>query len=197
MSRSSAGPTKNCAPAHTAATAVSASSTVPAPISISSGEYRAARSSITRSAPGTVIVISMISTPPAFTASAILSACSELSARTTAITPHSTMRFITLSFFIFPGRLPIPRVKDLPVDPVCLDRVFADLDAQAWLVGWVREAVPHLDLLGDLPADGCVGHRVLKKAAVGDGGDQMQRGRLHDPAAPAVGHAGQVVCLGH
>ena len=56
---------------------------------------------MTRAAAGTVKVISTAATPPAAQASAMRTACSELSARTTATSPESMIVPKTFSFIMY------------------------------------------------------------------------------------------------
>src|SRR5262249_3755669 len=80
----------NCAPERMHALAVSASSTVPAPTIASVPKCRTT-SSISFTAPGTVIVISRTERPPFLIASMARFAMSAECARITGITPTSTM----------------------------------------------------------------------------------------------------------
>ena len=92
------GPTIYCAPARIQARAVSASSTVPAPSSISDPNVSLS-SRIISSACGTVMVISIAVMPPARTASTILSPCAFVSARITETAPASINACINSYFF--------------------------------------------------------------------------------------------------
>ena len=79
------------------ARAVSGSSTVPAPTTASAPNLFA-RSSMRRTAPGTVIVISRTGTPPSRMASMARAASSADSARTTGTIP--TSRIVARVFFL-------------------------------------------------------------------------------------------------
>ncbi len=92
--RSSAGLTMNWAPASIQARAVCASSTVPAPI-ITSGSTSALNSSIMRTAPGTVIVISRTEIPPLRMAATARRPISVDSALTTGMMPIAVRRVLT------------------------------------------------------------------------------------------------------
>ena len=87
----SEGVTRKSAPASMAARAVSASRMVPAPSSTCPPNW-SATFSMTRMAPGTVMVISMMGMPPRWMAPAAWSANSALVARTTGIRPVSMIR---------------------------------------------------------------------------------------------------------
>src|SRR6266849_10565550 len=89
-----------CAPARIAMRAVSVSSTVPAPIRISSEPYCLAKASMTAVASGTVKVTSIAAAPPRAQASAIRAAWSELFVRTIATSPDSMTFPRTFSFSI-------------------------------------------------------------------------------------------------
>src|ERR1017187_3844222 len=107
--RFSAGLTTNCAPSRMHMRAVSASSTVPAPIRMS-GRSSASRR-ITRIAPGTVIVTSNTVTPPAAIAAASARAWVSLSARSTGTRPISRNDFRTSVFCI---ASPVPILFPVP-----------------------------------------------------------------------------------
>ncbi|OQA46875.1 MAG: hypothetical protein BWY52_00481 [Chloroflexi bacterium ADurb.Bin325] len=96
VSRLRVGQTMNCAPARIAARALSGSSTVPAPKSMSPAPRPPPKAAtacrMTSSAPGVVNVTSMACTPPALTASAAASNWSDAWARMIAITPVRRMR---------------------------------------------------------------------------------------------------------
>ena len=94
----SAGLTTNCAPSRMHIRAVSASSTVPAPIRMSGRSF--ASRFITSIAPGTVIVISSTVTPPSAIAVASASAFSTDAARSTGTNPIFFNSANTSAFFI-------------------------------------------------------------------------------------------------
>jgi hypothetical protein len=87
---STIGLTTNRAPASRQARAVSASSTVPAPTTQPGAVLTSSR--MISTAPGTVMVSSMTSMPPARSAATSASASSPLEARTTGKTPSFLIR---------------------------------------------------------------------------------------------------------
>src|ERR1700723_378029 len=91
------GLTRNCAPASRQRSAASALRTVPTPTKIW-GIVSAIRET-TAVAPGTVMVISTTSTPPARTASAANKASSAVAARITGMIPVASARCNTVALF--------------------------------------------------------------------------------------------------
>src|SRR3954469_19920618 len=79
--------------------AASSSSTVPAPMTTPSLEYRSDNRAMTCNAPGTDNVISSARNPPAIAASEIDNASSGVSVRTISTAPVAVIEFTALKLF--------------------------------------------------------------------------------------------------
>src|SRR5215469_7857918 len=110
------GLTRNCAPAFRHSRACNALETVPAPTSTRSPQ-RATTSRMVAIASGTVMVISAIGIPPASMASTASSACCDVLARITGITPISPICRSTSSGFIVKKDLQSP--AEIKVHSAC------------------------------------------------------------------------------